>query len=186
MNDTRVMDEDLQIFAKDESARAILEIKDLSDQNLKLLRDESTFIEPIRSMTFSSQYNSDFEAVRDLSTDMTVEDLIDVFNIRMIENEEYLVRSDYDESRTIQMTKDWLVKIMNDLGWNKTRRDNFWREMMSFEFETINLKEIDVQSEDCKLSSSRALIPSINEIIPLNRKRLLWDLDLTLRITMIV
>ena len=165
MNDTRVMDEDLQIFAKDESARAILEIKDLSDQNLKLLRDESTFIEPIRSMTFSSQYNSDFEAVRDLSTDMTVEDLIDVFNIRMIENEEYLVRSDYDESRTIQMTKDWLVKIMNDLGWNKTRRDNFWREMMSFEFETINLKEIDVQSEDCKLSSSRALIPSINEIV---------------------
>ena len=96
---------------------------------------------------------------------MTVEDLIDVFNIRMIENEEYLVRSDYDESRTIQMTKDWLVKIMNDLGWNKTRRDNFWREMMSFEFETINLKEIDVQSEDCKLSSSRALIPSINEIV---------------------
>lgn len=165
MNDTRVMDEDLQIFAKDESVRAILEIKDLSDQNLKLLRDESTFIEPIRSMTFSSQYNSDFEAVRDLSTDMTVEDLIDVFNIRMIENEEYLVRSDYDESRTIQMTKDWLVKIMNDLGWNKTRRDNFWREMMSFEFETINLKEIDVQSEDCKLSSSRALIPSINEIV---------------------
>lgn len=165
MNDTRVMDEDLQIFSKDESARAILEIKDLSDQNLKLLRDESTFIEPIRSMTFSSQYNSDFEAVRDLSTDMTVEDLIDVFNIRMIENEEYLVRSDYDESRTIQMTKDWLVKIMNDLGWNKTRRDNFWREMMSFEFETINLKEIDVQSEDCKLSSSRALIPSINEIV---------------------
>lgn len=165
MNDTRVMDEDLQIFAKDESARAILEIKDLSDQNLKLLRDESTFIEPIRSMTFSSQYNSDFEAVRDLSTDMTVEDLIDVFNIRMIENEEYLVRSDYDESRTIQMTKDWLVKIMNDLGWNKTRRDNFWREMMSFEFETINLKEIDVQSEDCKLLSSRALIPSINEIV---------------------
>lgn len=165
MNDTRVMDEDLQIFAKDESVRAILEIKDLSDENLKLLRDESTFIEPIRSMTSSSQYNSDFEAVRDLSTDMTVEDLIDVFNIRMIENEEYLVRSDYDESRTIQMTKDWLVKIMNDLGWNKTRRDNFWREMMSFEFETINLKEIDVQSEDCKLSSSRALIPSINEIV---------------------
>lgn len=165
MNDTRVMDEDLQIFAKDESVRAILEIKDLSDKNLLRLRDESTFIEPIRSMTFSSQYNSDFEAVRDLSTDMTVEDLIDVFNIRMIENEEYLVRSDYDESRTIQMTKDWLVKIMNDLGWNKTRRDNFWREMMSFEFETINLKEIDVQSEDCKLSSSRALIPSINEIV---------------------
>ena len=165
MNDTRVMDEDLQIFAKDESVRAILEIKDLSDENLRLLRDESTFIEPIRSMTTSSQYNSDFEAVRDLSTDMTVEDLIDVFNIRMIENEEYLVRSDYDESRTIQMTKDWLVKIMNDLSWNKTRRDNFWREMMSFEFETINLKEIDVQSEDCKLSSSRALIPSINEIV---------------------
>ena len=165
MNDTRVMDEDLQIFAKDESVRAILEIKDLSDENLLRLRDESTFIEPIRSMTSSSQYNSDFEAVRDLSTDMTVEDLIDVFNIRMIENEEYLVRSDYDESRTIQMTKDWLVKIMNDLGWNKTRRDNFWREMMSFEFETINLKEIDVQSEDCKLSSSRALIPSINEIV---------------------
>lgn len=165
MNDTRVMDEDLQIFAKDESVRAILEIKDLSDENLRLLRDESTFIEPIRPMTSSSQYNSDFEAVRDLSTDMTVEDLIDVFNIRMIENEEYLVRSDYDESRTIQMTKDWLVKIMNDLGWNKTRRDNFWREMMSFEFETINLKEIDVQSEDCKLSSSRALIPSINEIV---------------------
>lgn len=165
MNDTRVMDEDLQIFAKDESVRAILEIKDLSDESLRLLRDESTFIEPIRSMTSSSQYNSDFEAVRDLSTDMTVEDLIDVFNIRMIENEEYLVRSDYDESRTIQMTKDWLVKIMNDLGWNKTRRDNFWREMMSFEFETINLKEIDVQSEDCKLSSSRALIPSINEIV---------------------
>lgn len=165
MNDTRVMDEDLQIFAKDESVRAILEIKDLSDENLLRLRDESTFIEPIRSMTTSSQYNSDFEAVRDLSTDMTVEDLIDVFNIRMIENEEYLVRSDYDESRTIQMTKDWLVKIMNDLGWNKTRRDNFWREMMSFEFETINLKEIDVQSEDCKLSSSRALIPSINEIV---------------------
>lgn len=165
MNDTRVMDEDLQIFAKDESVRAILEIKDLSDENLRLLRDESTFIEPIRSMTTSSQYNSDFEAVRDLSTDMTVEDLIDVFNIRVIENEEYLVRSDYDESRTIQMTKDWLVKIMNDLGWNKTRRDNFWREMMSFEFETINLKEIDVQSEDCKLSSSRALIPSINEIV---------------------
>lgn len=165
MNDTRVMDEDLQIFAKDESVRAILEIKDLSDENLKFLRDESTFIEPIRSMTSSSQYNSDFEAVRDLSTDMTVEDLIDVFNIRMIENEEYLVRSDYDESRTIQMTKDWLVKIMNDLGWNKTRRDNFWREMMSFEFETINLKEIDVQSEDCKLSSSRSLIPSINEIV---------------------
>lgn len=165
MNDTRVMDEDLQIFAKDESVRAILEIKDLSDENLRLLRDESTFIEPIRPMTSSSQYNSDFEAVRDLSTDMTVEDLIDVFNIRMIENEEYLVRSDYDESRTIQMTKDWLVKIMNDLGWNKTRRDNFWREMMSFEFETINLKEIDVQSEDCKLLSSRALIPSINEIV---------------------
>lgn len=165
MNDTRVMDEDLQIFAKDESVRAILEIKDLSDENLLRLRDESTFIEPIRSMIASSQYNSDFEAVRDLSTDMTVEDLIDVFNIRMIENEEYLVRSDYDESRTIQMTKDWLVKIMNDLGWNKTRRDNFWREMMSFEFETINLKEIDVQSEDCKLSSSRALIPSINEIV---------------------
>lgn len=165
MNDTQVMDEDLQIFAKDESVRAILEIKDLSDENLLRLRDESTFIEPIRSMTSSSQYNSDFEAVRDLSTDMTVEDLIDVFNIRMIENEEYLVRSDYDESRTIQMTKDWLVKIMNDLGWNKTRRDNFWREMMSFEFETINLKEIDVQSEDCKLSSSRALIPSINEIV---------------------
>lgn len=165
MNDTRVMDEDLQIFAKDESVRAILEIKDLSDENLRLLRDESTFIEPIRPMTSSSQYNSDFEAVRDLSTDMTVEDLIDVFNIRMIENEEYLVRSDYDESRTIQMTKDWLVKIMNDLGWNKTRRDNFWREMMSFEFETINLKEIDVQSEDCKLSSSRVLIPSINEIV---------------------
>ena len=165
MNDTRVMDEDLQIFAKDESVRAILEIKDLSDENLLRLRDESTFIEPIRSMTSSSQYNSDFEAVRDLSTDMTVEDLIDVFNIRMIENEEYLVRSDYDESRTIQMTKDWLVKIMNDLGWNKTRRDNFWREMMSFEFETINLKEIDVQSEDCNLSSSRALIPSINEIV---------------------
>lgn len=165
MNDTRVMDEDLQIFAKDESVRAILEIKDLSDENLKLLRDESTFIEPIRSMTSSSQYNSDFEAVRDLSADMTVEDLIDVFNIRVIENEEYLVRSDYDESRTIQMTKDWLVKIMNDLGWNKTRRDNFWREMMSFEFETINLKEINVQSEDCKLSSSRALIPSINEIV---------------------
>lgn len=165
MNDTRVMDEDLQIFAKDESVRAILEIKDLSDENLLRLRDESTFIEPIRSMALSSQYNSDFEAVRDLSTDMTVEDLIDVFNIRMIENEEYLVRSDYDESRTIQMTKDWLVKIMNDLGWNKTRRDNFWREMMSFEFETINLKEIDVQSEDCKLSSSRALIPSINEIV---------------------
>ena len=165
MNDTRVMDEDLQIFAKDESVRAILEIKDLSDENLLRLRDESTFIEPIRPMTSSSQYNSDFEAVRDLSTDMTVEDLIDVFNIRMIENEEYLVRSDYDESRTIQMTKDWLVKIMNDLGWNKTRRDNFWREMMSFEFETINLKEIDVQSEDCKLSSSRALIPSINEIV---------------------
>lgn len=165
MNDTRVMDEDLQIFAKDESVRAILEIKDLSDENLRLLRDESTFIKPIRPMTSSSQYNSDFEAVRDLSTDMTVEDLIDVFNIRMIENEEYLVRSDYDESRTIQMTKDWLVKIMNDLGWNKTRRDNFWREMMSFEFETINLKEIDVQSEDCKLSSSRALIPSINEIV---------------------
>lgn len=165
MNDTRVMDEDLQIFAKDESVRAILEIKDLSDENLRLLRDESTFIEPIRPMTSSSQYNSDFEAVRDLSTDMTVEDLIDVFNIRMIENEEYLVRSDYDESRTILMTKDWLVKIMNDLGWNKTRRDNFWREMMSFEFETINLKEIDVQSEDCKLSSSRALIPSINEIV---------------------
>lgn len=165
MNDTRVMDEDLQIFAKDESVRAILEIKDLSDENLLRLRDESTFIEPIRSMTSSSQYNSDFEAVRDLSTDMTVEDLIDVFNIRMIENEEYLVRSDYDESRTIQMTKDWLVKIMNDLGWNKTRRDNFWREMMSFEFETINLKEFDVQSEDCKLSSSRALIPSINEIV---------------------
>ena len=165
MNDTRVMDEDLQIFAKDESVRAILEIKDLSDENLRLLRDESTFIEPIRPMTSSSQYNSDFEAVRDLSTDMTVEDLIDVFNIRMIENEEYLVRSDYDESRTIQMTKDWLVKIMNDLGWNKTRRDNFWREMISFEFETINLKEIDVQSEDCKLSSSRALIPSINEIV---------------------
>lgn len=165
MNDTRVMDEDLQIFAKDESVRAILEIKDLSDDNLKFLRDESTFIEPIRSMTSSSQYNSDFEAVRDLSTDMTVEDLIDVFNIRMIENKEYLVRSDYDESRTIQMTKDWLVKIMNDFGWNKTRRDNFWREMMSFEFETINLKEIDVQSEDCKLSSSRALIPSINEIV---------------------
>lgn len=165
MNDTRVMDEDLQIFAKDESVRAILEIKDLSDENLRLLRDESTFIEPIRAMTSSSQYNSDFEAVRDLSTDMTVEDLIDVFNIRMIENEEYLVRSDYDESRTIQMAKDWLVKIMNDLGWNKTRRDNFWREMMSFEFETINLKEIDVQSEDCKLSSSRTLIPSINEIV---------------------
>lgn len=165
MNDTRVMDEDLQIFAKDESVRAILEIKDLSDENLLRLRDESTFIEPIRPMTSSSQYNSDFEAVRDLSTDMTVEDLIDVFNIRVIENEEYLVRSDYDESRTIQMTKDWLVKIMNDLGWNKTRRDNFWREMMSFEFETINLKEIDVQSEDCKLSSSRALIPSINEIV---------------------
>ena len=165
MNDTRVMDEDLQIFAKDESVRAILEIKDLSDENLLRLRDESTFIEPIRSMTSSSQYNSDFEAVRDLSTDMTVEDLIDVFNIRMIENEEYLVRSDYDESRTIQMTKDWLVKIMNDLGWNKTRRDNFWREMMSFEFETINLKEIDVQSEDCNLASSRALIPSINEIV---------------------
>ena len=165
MNDTRVMDEDLQIFAKDESVRAILEIKDLSDENLRFLRDESTFIEPIRSMTSSSPYNSDFEAVRDLSTDMTVEDLIDVFNIRMIENEEYLVRSDYDESRTIQMTKDWLVKIMNDLGWNKTRRDNFWREMMSFEFETINLKEFDVQSEDCKLSSSRALIPSINEIV---------------------
>lgn len=165
MNDTRVMDEDLQIFAKDESVRAILEIKDLSDENLLRLRDESTFIEPIRSMTSSSQYNSDFEAVRDLSTDMTVEDLIYVFNIRMIENEEYLVRSDYDESRTIQMTKDWLVKIMNDFGWNKTRRDNFWREMMSFEFETINLKEIDVQSEDCKLSSSRALIPSINEIV---------------------
>ena len=165
MNDTRVMDEDLQIFAKDESVRAILEIKDLSDENLRLLRDESTFIEPIRSMTTSSQYNSDFEAVRDLSTDMTVEDLIDVFNIRMIENEEYLIRSDYDESRTMQMTKDWLVKIMNDLGWNKTRRDNFWREMMSFEFETINLKEIDVQSEDCKLSSSRALIPSVNEIV---------------------
>ena len=165
MNDTRVMDEDLQIFAKDESVRAILEIKDLSDENLLRLRDKTTFIEPIRSMTTSSQYNSDFEAVRDLSTDMTVEDLIDVFNIRMIENEEYLVRSDYDESRTIQMTKDWLVKIMNDLGWNKTRRDNFWREMMSFEFETINLKEIDVQSEDCKLSSSRALIPSINEIV---------------------
>lgn len=165
MNDTQVMDEDLQIFAKDESVRSILEIKDLSDENLLRLRDESTFIEPIRSMTSSSQYNSDFEAVRDLSTDMTVEDLIDVFNIRMIENEEYLVRSDYDESRTIQMTKDWLVKIMNDLGWNKTRRDNFWREMMSFEFETINLKEIDVQSEDCKLSSSRALIPSINEIV---------------------
>lgn len=165
MNDTRVMDKDLQIFAKDESVRAILEIKDLSDENLLRLRDESTFIEPIRSMTSSSQYNSDFEAVRDLSTDMTVEDLIDVFNIRVIENEEYLVRSDYDESRTIQMTKDWLVKIMNDLGWNKTRRDNFWREMMSFEFETINLKEIDVQSEDCKLSSSRALIPSINEIV---------------------
>ena len=165
MNDTRVMDEDLQIFAKDESVRAILEIKDLSDENLLRLRDESTFIEPIRSMTTPSQYNSDFEAVRDLSTDMTVEDLIDVFNIRMIENEEYLVRSDYDESRTIQMTKDWLVKIMNDLGWNKTKRDNFWREMMSFEFETINLKEIDVQSEDCKLSSSRALIPSINEIV---------------------
>lgn len=165
MNDTRVMDEDLQIFAKDESVRAILEIKDLSDENLLRLRDESTFIEPIRSMTSSSQYNSDFEAVRDLSTDMTVEDLIDVFNIRMIENEEYLVRSDYDESRTIQMTKDWLVKIMNDLGWNKTRRDNFWREMMSFEFETINLKEINVQLEDCKLSSSRALIPSINEIV---------------------
>lgn len=165
MNDTRVMDEDLQIFAKDESVRAILEIKDLSDENLLRLRDESTFIEPIRPMTVSSQYNSDFEAVRDLSTDMTVEDLIDVFNIRMIENEEYLVRSDYDTSRTIQMTKDWLVKIMNDLGWNKTRRDNFWREMMSFEFETINLKEIDVQSEDCKLSSSRALIPSINEIV---------------------
>lgn len=165
MNDTRVMDEDLQIFAKDESVRAILEIKDLSDENLRFLRDESTFIEPIRSMTSSSQYNSDFEAVRDLSTDMTVEDLIDVFNIRMIENKEYLVRSDYDESRTIQMTKDWLVKIMNDFGWNKTRRDNFWREMMSFEFETINLKEIDVQSEDCKLSSSRALIPSINEIV---------------------
>ena len=165
MNDTRVMDEDLQIFAKDESVRAILEIKDLSDENLKLLRDESTFIEPIRSITSSSQYNSDFEAVRDLSSEMTVEDLIDVFNIRMIENEEYLVRSDYDESRTIQMTKDWLVKIMNDLGWNKTRRDNFWREMMSFEFETINLKEIDVQSEDCKLLSSRALIPSINEIV---------------------
>lgn len=165
MNDTRVMDEDLQIFAKDESVRAILEIKDLSDENLLRLRDESTFIEPTRPMTLSSQYNSDFEAVRDLSTDMTVEDLIDVFNIRMIENEEYLVRSDYDESRTIQMTKDWLVKIMNDLGWNKTRRDNFWREMMSFEFETINLKEIDVQSEDCKLSSSRALIPSINEIV---------------------
>lgn len=165
MNDTRVMDEDLQIFAKDESVRAILEIKDLSDENLKFLRDESTFIEPIRPMTSLSRYNSDFEAVRDLSTDMTVEDLIDVFNIRMIENEEYLVRSDYDESRTIQMTKDWLVKIMNDLGWNKTRRDNFWREMMSFEFETINLKEIDVQSEDCKLSSSRALIPSINEIV---------------------
>lgn len=165
MNDTRVMDEGLQIFAKDESVRAILEIKDLSDENLLRLRDESTFIEPTRPMTLSSQYNSDFEAVRDLSTDMTVEDLIDVFNIRMIENEEYLVRSDYDESRTIQMTKDWLVKIMNDLGWNKTRRDNFWREMMSFEFETINLKEIDVQSEDCKLSSSRALIPSINEIV---------------------
>lgn len=165
MNDTRVMDEDLQIFAKDESVRAILEIKDLSDTELARLRDECTFIEPIRSMASSSQYNSDFEAVRDLSTDMTVEDLIDVFNIRMIENEEYLVRSDYDESRTIQMTKDWLVKIMNDFGWNKTRRDNFWREMMSFEFETINLKEIDVQSEDCKLSSSRALIPSINEIV---------------------
>ncbi|BDE10924.1 hypothetical protein Llc71_26190 (plasmid) [Lactococcus cremoris] len=29
-------------------------------------------------------------------------------------------------------------------------------------------------------------IPSINEIIHINRKRLLWDLDLTLRITMIV
>lgn len=165
MNDTRVMDEDLKIFARDESIRAILEIKDLSDDNLLRLRDESTFIEPIRSMVAASQYNSDFEAVRDLSTDMTVEDLIDVFNIRSIENEEYLVRSDYDESRTIQMTKDWLVKIMNDLGWNKTRRDNFWHEMMSFEFETINLKEIDVQSEDCKLSSSRALIPSINEIV---------------------
>lgn len=165
MNDTRVMDEDLKIFAKDESVRAILEIKDLSDTELARLRDECTFIEPIRSMASSSQYNSDFEAVRDLSTDMTVEDLIDVFNIRMIENEEYLVRSDYDESRTIQMTKDWLVKIMNDFGWNKTRRDNFWREMMSFEFETINLKEIGVQSEDCKLSSSRALIPSINEIV---------------------
>ena len=165
MNDTRVMDEDLQIFAKDESVRAILEIKDLSDENLLRLRDETTFIEPIRPMTSLSRYNSDFEAVRDLSTDMTVEDLIDVFNIRMIENEEYLVRSDYDTSRTIQMTKDWLVKIMNDLGWNKTRRDNFWREMMSFEFETINLKEIDVQSEDCNLASSRALIPSINEIV---------------------
>lgn len=165
MNDTRVMDEDLQIFAKDESVRAILEIKDLSDAELARLRDECTFIEPIRSMTSSSQYNSDFEAVRDLSTDMTVEDLIDVFNIRMIENEEYLVRSDYDTSRTIQMTKDWLVKVMNDLGWNKTKRDTFWRELMSFEFETINLKEIDVQLEDCKLSSSRALTPSIDEII---------------------
>ena len=165
MNDTRVMDGDLKIFAKDESVRAILEIKDLSDTELARLRDECTFIEPIRSMTASSQYNSDFEAVRDLSTDMTVEDLIDVFNIRMIENEEYLVRSDYDTSRTIQMKKDWLVKIMNDLGWNKTKRDTFWRELMSFEFETINLKEIDVQLEDCKLSSSRALTPSIDEII---------------------
>ena len=165
MNDTRVMDEDLKIFTRDESIRAILEIKDLSDDNLLRLRDESTFIEPIRSMVAASQYNSDFEAVRDLSSEMTVEDLIDVFNIRSIENEEYLVRSDYDNSRTIQMTKDWLVKIMNDLGWNKTRRDTFWREMMSFEFETISLKEVDVQLEDCKLSSSRALTPSINEII---------------------
>lgn len=165
MNDTRVMDEDLKIFARDESIRAILEIKDLSDDNLLRLRDESTLIEPIRSMVAASQYNSDFEAVRDLSSEMTVEDLIDVFNIRSIENEEYLVRSDYDSSRTIQMTKDWLVKVMNDLGWNKTRRDAFWREMMSFEFETISLKEVDVQLEDCKLSSSRALTPSINEII---------------------
>ena len=164
MKDKRVTDEDLKQFTRDESARAILEVKDLADEEVKNYRDETIVIEPMKTMLSRDRYNSDFETKSDMSAEMTVEDLIDIFTIRKVEDL-YLVRADYDNQKMIELKKDWFVKIATDLGWNKTKRDSFWRELISFDFETLNMRKVELQLSNDDLTFSKTLTPSIDEII---------------------
>lgn len=167
MKDKRVTEEDLKHFSKLEAFRSILEIRDLSDNEISRYRDETLRSIKLPKQIENMSYVSNRDAIHDMKSvglELSVEDLEQFFNVYRL-NDEYLIRSDYDASKTVELTKEWLFRILTEIGFNKPQRDKFWRDLKSFEFRACDINKFDVQKIDTDLSTNSSLIPTIEEVV---------------------
>lgn len=169
MKDKRVTEQDLKKFSRLEILRSILEIKDLTDEELKSSRDQflsesSVSKENVDSKRSEYTNRSIMEEIKDSMSEVSLEDIERIFDIVKIEDE-FLVRYDYDRKEYVEMTKDWLFSILTELGYTKPQKDAFWREFRSFDFIEKSIKVRDVQSSNVELSSEDILTPTVDEVI---------------------